>query len=62
MSQVVKNREPLEKLCAQKWGHHLRLECVVQEEAGAQRREETDLPQADPTVKSVLETFDGELV
>ena len=62
MSQVVKNRETLENLCAQKWGRHLRLECVVQDRGGEQKAEEADLPQADPTIKSVLETFDGELV
>ena len=27
-----------------------------------QKMEEADLPQVDPTLKSVLETFDGELV
>ena len=62
MSQVLKNRETLENLCAQKWGRHLRLECVVQDREGEQKTEEADLPQADPTLKSVLETFDGELV
>jgi len=62
MSQVVKNRETLENLCAQKWGQHLRLECVVQDGGDEQKTEEADLSQADPTLKSVLETFDGELV
>ena len=62
MSQVVKNRESVEKICVQKWGHRFRLECTVQEEGDAPRQEEPVSPEADPTVKSVLDTFDGELV
>ena len=62
MSQVVKNRETIEKLWVQKWGHPLRLECVIQEEKGAEKQEGEVPLHADPTVKSVLETFDGELV
>ncbi len=62
MSQVAKNRETIEKISAQKWGQHLRFECVVEEETDPQKQQEEAPPQADPTVKSVLETFDGELV
>ena len=62
MSQVLKNRESVEKICAQKWGNRFRLECAIQEEGDAPGREEPVSPEADPTVKSVLDTFDGELV
>jgi len=60
MSQVLKNRESVEKICVQKWGHKLRLDCVTQEEA--EKQEETPSPEADSTVKSVLDAFDGELL
>ena len=62
MNQVGKNREAIEKICEQKWGHSLRLECVIQQDGEAPAQEE-DVPiHADPTVKSVLDTFDGELI
>lgn len=58
--QVEKNREVIEGLCAQRWGQALRLDCVVREGAAPPARQETR--QADPTLKSVLDAFDGELV
>ncbi len=62
MNQVGKNREAIEKICQQKWTHSLRLECVVQQD-GEVPEEEKDVPiHVDPTVKSVLDTFDGELI
>jgi DNA polymerase-3 subunit gamma/tau len=58
--QVEKNREAVEALCAQSWGGPLRLDCVLREGAAPPARQETR--QADPTLKSVLDTLDGELV
>ena len=63
MGQVLKNRESVEEICDRKWGHRLRLECVVsEEEEDAAQQEPAAAPEADPTVKSVLDAFDGELV
>ena len=61
MNQVGKNRETIEKICAQKWHQTLRLECVIQQDAQAQPHQDVPI-QADPTVKSVLDAFDGELI
>ena len=64
MNQVVKNRETLENLCLEKWGQGLRLQCVLRQGDGeetAPDKTEGDI-QGDPTVKSVLDMFDGELV
>jgi hypothetical protein len=58
--QVEKNREVVKALCAQRWGQPLRLDCVVREGTTPPARQETR--QADPTLKSVLDAFDGELV
>ena len=60
MSQVEKNRATIEGACSDRWKVSARIECVVSGEApapAAARR-----PQQDPAVKSVLDTFDGELV
>jgi DNA polymerase-3 subunit gamma/tau len=62
MAQVIKNRDSVEEICAEKYGQRLRLEGVVQEGGEAAAKEETPPPQSDPTVRSVLDTFDGELV
>ena len=61
MNQVGKNRETIEKICAQKWHQVLRLECVIQEDTQVPPRQDVPI-QADPTVKSVLDAFDGELI
>ena len=64
MAQVVKNRDSIEAICAEKWGEALRLNCVVvdgQPEA-EEGKKKPDSPKGDPTVKSVLDAFDGELV
>ena len=64
MAQVVKNRDSIEAICAEKWGEVLRLNCVVvdgQSEA-EEGKKKPDSPKGDPTVKSVLDAFDGELV
>jgi len=62
MTQVAKNRESVENICAQKWGQKLRLECVVREAGESEKEEAAPAPEADPTVRSVLDAFDGELV
>lgn len=64
MAQVVKNRESIEAICAEQLGDTLRLNCVVTDETdekiGEKKKAETS--EGDPTVKSILDTFDGELV
>ena len=60
-TQVNKNRDSVEEICLQKFGRRLRLEGVIQE-GGETVAEEKAPPQSDPTVRSVLDTFDGELV
>ncbi len=75
MSQVEKNRTVVEEVCEQVLGARLRVQCVVgsSEEAAHSANdkkpggEPSGVPakhdsQVDPTVKSVLDTFDGELV
>jgi DNA polymerase III subunit gamma/tau len=62
MTQVVKNRESVENICAEKWGQKLRLECVVRETGESEKKQAASAPEADSTVKSVLDAFDGELV
>ena len=63
MTLVIKNRENIEQICAEKLGQRVRLEGVVQQDGGtAEQKEEAPPPESDPTVRSVLDTFDGELV
>ncbi len=64
MAQVVKNRDSIEAICAEKWGEALRLNCVVVDGPleAEEGKKKSDSPQGDPTVKSVLDAFDGELV
>lgn len=64
MSQVVKNKEAIEAACAQQWGRTLRLDCVLQEGGPTPQAEPKKQvpPHEDPAVKSVLDSFDGELV
>ena len=76
MSQVEKNRAVVEEVCQQVLGVRLRVQCAVgassddaaqtanDKEAGGEpgtAQTKTDA-QVDPKVKSVLDTFDGELV
>ncbi len=64
MAQVVKNRESIEAICAERLGGSVRLTCVVAggtDEAGKAKKK-ADAPEGDPTVRSVLDAFDGELV
>ena len=61
MTQVIKDRESVEEMAKAKYGWRLRLEAVV-------KKGDEPAPQAvsqlesDPTLRSVLDTFDGELV
>jgi DNA polymerase-3 subunit gamma/tau len=62
MGQVRKSQEAVEKICAKRWGHPLRLNFVL-DEACEIRQEGRKAPlRTEPTVKSVLEIFDGELI
>jgi DNA polymerase-3 subunit gamma/tau len=64
MAQVAKNKESIEAIGAEQWGETLRLNCVVvdgSEESG-KKKKKADAPQGDPTVKAVLDAFDGEIV
>ena len=62
MTQVVKNRDSVEAICAEKFGRRLRLEGVILESGESVEQEKSPPPESDPTVRSVLDTFDGELV
>ena len=64
MTQVLKNRESVERICAEQYGQQLRLEGVVLEggESAREEKEAAPSPESDPTIRSVLDTFDGELV
>ena len=59
MSQVEKNRATVEQACSEKWGAAMRIECVAKGEAPPASAGQSA---QNPAVKSVLETFDGELV
>ena len=64
MAQVIKNRESIEAICSERLGDDLRLNCVVadggEKKVGEKKKIETS--EGDPTVKSILDTFDGEIV
>ena len=62
MTQVVKNRDSIEEICAAQFGRRLRLEGVIQDGGETVAEEKAPPPESDPTVRSVLDTFDGELV
>ncbi len=61
MTQVIKNRENIEEIAKVKYGWRLRLEAVANkvEQPASQA---TSQPESDPTLRSVLDAFDGELV
>ncbi len=61
MTQVSKNRENIEELAKAKYGWRLRLE-IVAKKAEQSAPQETSQPESDSTLRSVLDTFDGELV
>ena len=63
MTQVVDNREAVERFGAELWGQSIRLQCEeAQADAESVPKKKAAANQADPKVKSVLDTFDGELV
>jgi hypothetical protein len=59
MSQVEKNRATVEQACSQKWGVSVRMECTLK---GGEPAPVSPPAEQNPAVKSILETFDGELV
>ncbi len=61
MNQVIKNRESVEGIAAAKYGQRLRLEAVVKK-GDQPAPPPASQPESDPTLRSVLDTFDGELV
>ena len=61
MNQVIKNRESVEGIASAKYGQRLRLEAVIKQGDQPAPRPASP-PESDPTLRSVLDTFDGELV
>ncbi len=61
MNQVLKNRESLEGIAEAQYGQRLRLEAVVKK-GDQPAPQAAPPPEADPALRSVLDTFDGELV
>ena len=61
MNQVVNNRESVEEIAEAKYGRRLRLEAVVKKDEQPAPPAASQ-PESDPTLRSVLDTFDGELV
>lgn len=61
MNQVLKNRESLEGIAEAQYGQRLRLEAVVKK-GDQPPPQAVPPPEADPALRSVLDTFDGELV
>lgn len=61
MNQVLKNRESLEGIAEAQYGQRLRLEAVLKK-GDQPPPQAASPPEADPALRSVLDTFDGELV
>ena len=61
MNQVLKNRESLEGIAEAQYGQRLRLEAVLKK-GDQPPPQAVPPPEADPALRSVLDTFDGELV
>ena len=61
MTQVIKDRESVEEMAKAKYGWRLRLEAVVKK-GDEPAPQAVSQPESDPTLRSVLDTFDGELV
>ena len=61
MTQVLNNRESVEEIAEAKYGQRLRLEAVEKKEEQSAPQAASQ-PESDPTLRSVLDTFDGELV
>ena len=63
MTQVINNRESVEEIAEAKYGRRLRLEAVVKkDDQPAPQATSQPEPESDPALRSVLDTFDGELV
>ena len=62
MSQVSKSRVVVEEICARRWGRSLRLSCILDDEGEVRQGEKKAPLHTEPTVKSVLQVFDGELI
>ena len=61
MNQVLNNRESVEEIAEAKYGRRLRLEAVVKKDDQTAPQAASQ-PESDPALRSVLDTFDGELV
>ncbi len=61
MNHVSNNRESVEEIVKAKYGRLLRLEVVAHKGEQSAPQAATQ-PESDPTLRSVLDTFDGELV
>ena len=61
MNQVLNNRESVEEIAEAKYGRRLRLEAVVKKD-DQPAPQAASQPESDPALRSVLDTFDGELV
>ena len=62
MNQVINNRESVEEIAEAKYGRRLRLEAVVKKDDQPTAPQAASQPESDPALRSVLDTFDGELV
>ena len=61
MTQVKNNRDSVEAIAKKKYGWRLRLDAVEKKDEQP-APQATNQPESDPTLRSVLDTFDGELV
>ena len=61
MTKVIKDRKIIEEIAEVKYGWRLRLD-VVAEKGEQPAPQAASQPESDPTLRSVLDAFDGELV
>ena len=61
MTKVIKDRKIIEEIVEAKYGWRLRLD-VVAEKGEQPAPQAASQPESDPTLRSVLDAFDGELV
>ena len=61
MTQVLNNRESVEAIAEEKYGRKLRLEAELKK-GDPPAPQTTTPPESDPALRSVLDTFDGELI
>ena len=61
MTKVIKDRKIIEEIAEAKYGWRLRLD-VVAEKGEQPAPQVASQPESDPTLRSVLDAFDGELV